>query len=67
MSIKEKKILSQKRTSFKIYSKFINYRKMGNSNILPLPISLGPNRILWDMDEIIEREKSRKEERIKCQ
>ena len=38
-----------------------------NSNVLPLPIRLGPNRILWDIDEIIEWEKSRKEERKKCQ
>ncbi len=38
-----------------------------NSNVLPLPIRLGPNRILWDIDEIIEWEKSRKEERNKCQ
>ena len=38
-----------------------------NSNVLPLPIRVGPNRILWDIDEIIEWEKSKKDERKKCQ
>ena len=30
---------------------------------LPPPIRIGPNRILWDMQEILDWEKSRKESR----
>ena len=30
---------------------------------LPPPIRIGPNRILWDMQEILDWERSRKESR----
>ena len=30
---------------------------------LPPPIRIGPNRILWDMQEILDWEQSRKEDR----
>ena len=67
MSAKEKKYLLKKELASRYRVSTSTIERWVNSNILPLPIRVGPNRILWDMDEIIEWEKSRKEERIKCQ
>ena len=67
MSVKEKKYFLKKELASRYRVSTSTIERWVNSNILPLPIRVGPNRILWDMDEIIEWEKSRKEERIKCQ
>ncbi len=67
MSVKEKKYLLKKELASRYRVSTSTIERWVNSNVLPLPIRVGPNRILWDIDEIIEWEKSRKEERIKCQ
>ncbi len=67
MSKKEKKYFLKKELASRYRVSTSTIERWVNSNILPLPIRVGPNRILWDIDEIIEWEKSRKEERIKCQ
>ena len=64
---KEKKYLLKKELATRYRVSTSTIERWVSSNILPLPIRLGPNRILWDIDEIIEWEKSRKEERQKCQ
>ena len=64
---KEKKYLLKKELATRYRVSTSTIERWVSSNILPLPIRLGPNRILWDIDEIIEWEKLRKEERKKCQ
>ena len=64
---KEKKYLLKKELATRYRVSTSTIERWVSSNFLPLPIRLGPNRILWDIDEIIEWEKSRKEERKKCQ
>ncbi|MDA9655145.1 AlpA family phage regulatory protein [Pelagibacteraceae bacterium] len=64
---KEKKYLLKKELATRYRVSTSTIERWVNSKVLPLPIRLGPNRILWDIEEIIEWEKCKKEERKKCQ
>ena len=67
MSRKEKKYFLKNELASRYRVSTSTIERWVNNKVIPLPIRLGPNRILWDIDEIIEWEKSRKEERKKCQ
>ena len=64
---KEKKYLLKKELATRYRVSTSTIERWVSSNILSLPMRVGPNRILWDIEEIIEWEKCKKEERNKCQ
>ena len=58
---REKYILKKElATRFRVSTSTIE--RWASNNIIPSPIRLGPNRIVWDINEIIEWEISKKEE-----
>ena len=58
---KDKYILKKELASrFRVSTSTIE--RWASNNIIPPPIRLGPNRIVWDIKEIIELEISKKEE-----
>ena len=62
---KEKKYLLKKELATRYRVSTSTIERWVSSNILPLPMRVGPNRILWDIEEITEWEKCKKEEREK--
>ena len=60
---KEKKYLLKKELATRYRVSTSTIERWVSSNILPLPMRVGPNRILWDIEEILDWEESRKEDR----
>ena len=53
----KKELASRYRVSVSTIERWVYHKN------LPSPIRVGPNRILWDIEEILDWEESRKEDR----